>query len=147
MSSDLNDFVWQYVIINQLLNQMLSCAVIYKFFLSVSRSESLIMFLSMLLKELTPSGEHLNHIWPGFGFSLLTARFRKIERRFIGHHACGPVLFVSQVGVDGAAICVTLVFVHFRFLLSNISSVFAGTRFHLSFNVKLDEAVSLRICF
>ena len=62
MSSDLNDFVWRYVIINQLLNQMLSCAVIYKFFLSVSRPESLIMFLSMLLKELTPSGEHLKHI-------------------------------------------------------------------------------------
>lgn len=61
MSSDLNDFVWRYVIINQLLNQMLSFAVIYKFFY-VSRPESLIMFLSMLLKELTPSGEHLNHI-------------------------------------------------------------------------------------
>ena len=45
---------------------------------------------------------------------------RKIERRFIGHHACGPVLFVSQVGVDEAAIFVTLVSVHFRFLLSNI---------------------------
>ena len=72
---------------------------------------------------------------------------RKIERRFIGHHACGSVLFVSQVAVDGAAICVTLVFVHFRFLLSNISRVFAGTRFSLSFNVKLDEAVSLPICF
>ena len=60
------------------------------------------------------------------------------QRRFIGHHACGSVLFVSQVSVDGAAICVTLVFVHFRFLLSNISRLFAGTRFCLSFNVKLD---------
>ena len=56
----------------------------------------------------------------------------------------GPaVLLLSQVGVDGAAIWVTLVFVHFRFLLSNISRLFAGTRFCLSFNVKLDEAVSL----
>ena len=27
MSNDLNDFVWRYVIINQLLNQLLSCAV------------------------------------------------------------------------------------------------------------------------
>ena len=39
------------------------------------------------------------------------------------------MLFVSQVDVDGVVICVTLVIVHFRFLLSYISKVFAGTRF------------------
>ena len=62
MSSDLNDFVWRYVIINQLLNQMVSCAVIYKFFYLFLGPNLVIMFLSMVLKELTPSGEHLNHI-------------------------------------------------------------------------------------
>ena len=125
MSSDLNDFVWRYVIINQLLNQMLSCAVIYKFFIC--------FYVLISYHVLEHASQGVDSKRRAFEPHLTRFRVfvinRKIERRFIGHHACGPVLFVSQVGVDGAAICVTLVFVHFRFLLSNISRVFAGTRF------------------
>ena len=115
MSSDLNDFVWRYVIINQLLNQMLSCAVIYKFFICFQAR------ISYHVLEHASQGVDSKRR----AFEPHLTRFRvfvinrKIERRFIGHHACGPVLFVSQLGVDGAATCVTLVFVHFRFLLSN----------------------------
>lgn len=127
MSGNLNDFISQYFIIHQLLNQMLSCAVIYKYKVFLCFQTQ----IPYLVHILGRASQGIDSKQGAFELHL-TSRFwvfvinSKIEGRFIGHHNCRTEIFGSQVGTDLAEICIAHVFVHLRFLLCNILRVFAG---------------------